>query len=431
MESIWPTVKDVADKYVAHTQHLRNYVEKQTSKMVLRTNIYEDCRHSNGCNESRCFQKDALGRSGFMSSSTVTNLQVIGVHSRFQEDVITPRWKFGDYLCQDSGSGKKLALLNRTQKALRENICTMCTTSYPGRTLGDMIRDQIEGVKDCDLEEWSLKGYVKSTEQKEAFRKKYPLIQDTEELVIEIPGREETERVLGGSFYELSLRIFDDISVIGSQNLWKGKIKKEDLSHEFESLACEYSEAFRKSFPVIMSQRDKIENMIERISNSKLVVNHTSGENTSYAGLAFTMRLGAHGDFNKPDRKIVHLDSKNKPRIKAEIEALSEDDRRNYVTGIAFSESFSSKTDTKANSEWMLKLGCPVYFITPNTTDETLKANKDRVIETPIFYKHVLRENPLYTISTYPVTALEIADGMSAVIMKASKSTVEETHKED
>jgi len=421
--------------YLAQEQILRNEVEKQEDKLVNHIKILDNYRQRKDGNQPT-YLPDGLGRFGFMKSINESDLQAAGIWALSQNDEVTPRWKLGDFYNPGSSSGTKVPILNRAYRAIEDNILIGCMTENIKSPLAQMILNQLEGVQEFEIKtkkgKITFDSFSKTLEEKNAFREAYPWIpSEIEDLVIHVPGRkdligdfdESTGLGAGGNWPEWSARFIDDVCVI-SYNEWKKSEKKEDLKQQLRKWSFEYAEGIRKAYPIIMDQIEKIEFMYDDFLSKEveLAIVSAVGDRSGIEGKSLRMRLGGHGDFNKPKRWIIHLDSKNKPRIKAEVEALPEDYRRKNVRGIVVSQSL--KTDSLDTAKWLKSLQIPTYTFTQNISCETIREDKQRCIEIPKTFSYVLRESPEYTIS--PLIGLMTLDSFSSGIVAVSK-----THKED
>jgi len=421
--------------YLAQAQILRNEIEKQEDKLENHIKILDRYRKRKSGNQPT-YLPDGLGRTGLQKSITESDSQVAGIWALSQNDEITPRWKLGDFYDPGSSSGTKIPILNRVYRAIEDNILIGCMTENTKSPLAQMVSNQQEGVQEFEIKtkkgKITFDSFSKTFEEKSAFLKAYSwLTPSIEDLVIHVPGRkdiigdfdENTGLGAGGNWPEWSMRFIDDVCVI-SYNEWKKSKKKENLKQQLRKWSFEYAEGIRKAYPIIMDQTEKIEFMYDDLLSKdvELVIVSAVGDRSGIEGKSFRMRMGGHGPFNKPKRWIIHLDSKNKPRVKAEVEIFPEDYRRKNVRGIVVSQSL--KTDSLDTAKWLKSLRIPTYVFTQNVNCEIIKEDEQRCTEIPKTFSYYLRKNPEYTI--IPLVGLMTLDSFSSSIVAVSQ-----THKED
>jgi len=424
--------------YLAQAQILRNETERQEDKLVNRIKTFDKYRQTEG--RQRTYLPDGLGRSGFMELITASDLQVVGVCALPQSDEVTTRWNPGDTYAPSSSSGKKIPILNKTYIGIEDNICATCMTSNKKTPLGKMIINQLEGVQDFEIKTKKghrifFEGFEKTSEEKREFQKIYPWVSNTEDLVIEVPGREKlvgefdesTGLGPGGNFPEWSTRFINDVSII-SYNEWKKSSEKKNLGQGLRKWSYKFSEIIRKAYPPIMDQIDTIDGMCEDILDEDVekIIISAVGERSGIEGKSLRMRTG-HAGFKIPEKTVIHINSINKPKVQAEIEASSEEYRRKNVRGIVISQSL--RTDSKYIAGWLTKLKIPTYIFTRNIKSKIVEENKERCVEMPRIPRYHLREKPKYLV--YPLIGLMVLDSAGAALIMSSKHTVSEMHKED
>ena len=425
--------------YLAQSQILRNEVERQKEKLIHRIKILDNYRQ--GCDPQLTYHPDGEGRSGFMKQITATDARAAGLWAIHQNDELTSRWKPGDIYDPSSGSGTKISTIFKAYRSVEENVCVSCMTSNQNTPLAKIIRNQENGVEEFTLKtkrgrEIHFNGFEKTAEQKEAFKKTYPWFEGGENLVIEIPGRDKvvgkfdegTGLSPGGNFYEWGTRSVDDITIM-AYSKWQRSNKRINIGNQLGKYAFEYGESVRRSYPVVMAQMDKIERLCDDISSKSVekVIISAEGERSGIEGKSLTMRAGGHAGMNVPNKIVTHLKSTNKPIVQKEIESLTREKRRNSVRGIVISQSL--QTGSRETAEWLTNLGIPTYIFTSNIDSEIARRNRERCVEIPKFFSYTLRERPRYEI--FPLVGLMMYDSIGAQLIKESKHTVSEMHRED
>ena len=430
------TIKANMSFYLAQTQILRNDIGRQDYKLEKRIEDLDNYRKFNG-EAQRTIFPDGLGRSGFMKRITTSDYQVSQIHAIHQADEVTTKWKRGDKYEPSSGSGTNVPIINKTVRAIEDGIFVGCMTSSIKKTQAELILGQLEGIKPFEVKtrknSFSYGGFERTAEEKEQFRKVYPWVENPENDVIEVSGRNEvigdfdesTQLSPGANGYEWGTRFVDDVSII-SYNEWIKSKKQKDLKNELREWAFKYAEDIRLSYPHITCQLDSLGCMVEDISREEVeqVIISAVGERTAIEGKSFKMRSGQAG-FNQPKKIAIQIDSINKPRHKAEVEAMNEEYRKKNIRGIVISNSL--KTESKENAEWFEAQKIPFYLFTQNVNCDIAKKNKDMLFELPkpsISYS--LRENPPYSIE--PLIGLMMYDSVGAALLRIMKRTVSEVH---
>ncbi len=434
------TIKANMSFYLAQTQILRNNIESQDYKLETRIRDLERYRVKVNSENQRTIFPDGLGRSGFMKLITTSDYQVAQIHAIHQADEVTTKWKMGDKYEPSSGSGTNVPILNKTVRAIEDGILTGCMTSSAKTLQAELIRGQLEGIKPFEVEtrksSFAYGGFEKTSEEKEKFKKIYPHFVDPENNIIVVSGRNEvvgdfdenTGLSPGGNWYEWGTRFVDDVCTI-SYNEWIKSKKKRDLKSEVRNWAFKYAEAIRTSYPIVMDQVDILERMVEDISRKEVeqTIISAVGERSGIEGKSLKMRAG-HAGFNLPNKKVIHIDSINKPRLKAEIEALNEDYRRKNVRGIVISNSL--KTESKEIAEWLEAQKIPTYYFTQNVSCDVTQRNKDMLVELPkSSVNYPLRKNPEYCVS--PLIGLMTYDSEGAALLRIMRHTISEVHPVD
>ncbi|MFH0929106.1 MAG: hypothetical protein V1818_01970 [Candidatus Aenigmatarchaeota archaeon] len=425
--------------YVAQSQILRNEIERQEDNLIYRIKNLDNYRQKN--EPQLTIHPDGDGRSGFMKMITATDSRAAGLWSIHQNDELTSKWKKGDFYDPSSGSGTKIPIIHKAYRAVEENVCVGCMTSNYKSPLAQIVANQVDGVKELTItskggRKIQFEGFEKTVDQKKEFKEAYPWFDASKSLVIEVPGRERavgkfeenTGLSPGGNFYEWGTRFVDDVS-IASYKKWKMSGKRISIKKQLEKFSYEYSEAVRKTYPVIMNQMDRIDKLCNDISSEdveRLVIS-AEGERSGIEGKSLAMRVGGHGGMNVPGKFVTHLKSTNKPIVQKEIENIPIKRRKNNVRGIVISQSL--ETGSRETAEWLTNLRIPTYLFTSNIGSEIAKRNRERCIEIPKMFSYVIQKKPTYEI--FPLTGLMTYDSIAADFIKRSKHTVSEMHRED
>jgi hypothetical protein len=427
--------------YLAECQILRNDIERQDYKLESYVKALDRYRQVGGERQPTIFD-DGLGRSGFMKLITSSDRQVSQIHAIHQADEVTTHWKEGDLYMPSSGSGKNLPILNKAVRCVEDNILLGCMTSSEDKPLAKIVREQLEGVQSFEVKtgksSFSYGGFKKTSEEIEKFRKAYNWISNPEDFSIIVSGREQvvgdfdekTGLSPGGNWYEWGTRFVDDVITI-SYNEWVKLKEKMNLKDELKNWAYKYSESVRLSLPKITDQINTLNNVAEDISSKEVeqTIISAVGERSGIEGKSLRMRAG-HAGFHLPEKKVIHIDSINKPRLKAEVEAQSEDYRNKNVRGIVISHSLA--TDSKETAEWFDALKIPYWLFTQNTKCNiaTRQKNKGRLIELPEpTLNYAVRENPGYYIP--PLIGMMTLDSIGAAILGIKDRTISEVHPVD
>jgi len=434
--NIVSTIKANMSFYLAQAQILRNDIERQDYKLERRIRDLENYKKADGEGQRTIFP-DGLGRSGFMELITTSDYQVSGIHAIHQSDEVTTKWKKGDKYEPNSGSGTNIPIINKTVRAIEDGILVGCLTSSDKNPQAELVKGQIEGIKPFAIKtrknSFSYGGFEKTVQEKEQFKSSYPWVENPEDHVIVVSGRnevignfdEDTGLGPGGNWYEWGTRFVDDVCTI-SFNEWMRSNKQKDLKQEVKDWAFKYAEDIRLSYRPMIDQLDKLERMVEDISKKEIELTIISavGERSGIEGKSLRMRAG-HAGFHLPDKRAIHIDSINKPRLKAEVEAFNEEYRKNNVRGIVISNSL--RTESKENAEWLESQKIPFWIFTQNTESDVARRNGDKVVELPkSTINYPIRKIPEYIIS--PLIGLTVYDCAGAGLLKIMKRTVTDEH---
>lgn len=443
---------------LGHLLFVYDKLEKQLpDRVVPYVMSFRYCHKDNIIGDrQRTYNIGGEGRSGHMGSIQAYDLRGVDVWGVSHEWDKATKFKAGDIHEEKSGSGKKLGGLHRAYGAIESNVLLRCMTSDVSSPLAQMviaqkdgfhIHDQIEKLDGVLVRDDEFKNFDKTPKQKQEFELLYPDVKDTRELIIEVPGREETlasyeERSglgLAGNLVEGSFLFTSDIA-IPAYHVWVKK-KDDPLSGEhLESLILKLMNDnmgyLRNAAGEISDQRSKIEPLLEEPLGKKLLLVAGTGSRSGNVCKSFEMRCG-HAGFNDPNREIYYINMENWPTIELKINELANEYGREKVSekvgAIVISESFGryqkSPINAKSLTELLMSYGISPFVITANKEDELLRKMEERCIF--ISNPGVYSLHHGHKISTFPQSALHVVDSISSAWIKSTGRQISEEHKID
>lgn len=384
-----------------------NACQNQTHKIALSIQTFDKYKAGETFNdEQRKCLFSGVERSGHLHSIMPAHLFGTGVFAYDYKDPHAPRLMPGYFLSELSSSGAKTEGIRRLYTSVRNGTLSMLTTSDKTSPAAEIVIGQKDGVSidwDSVDERYpqgssnELEGFRpgKNFKSDIDFKKVYPWVENTEDLVMKLPSRKEC---LGGlpESYGVGLagnltECFGDwlnkLEVITYQNC-KNDLDEKNVIREFNRLLDESARELRGSFSCAMNQKDKLVTVCEDTVDKDYVFFVGNGEDSGNKSKASQMR-GEHAKM----KNVIHIDSRNEPYIKTLVEAFSDNYIKNNVRAVVLSESL--RTSSKPLAEYLQSKGVVTYGITANGDDELVRQQPDRWVVIPNQTVHQLESRAI------------------------------------
>jgi len=356
--------------------------------------------------EQRKILLGGVERSGYLQSIMADHLVGTGVLAYDYKDPHAPRLRRGYCLSELSSSGAKKEGISRLWAGVKNGTLLKLTTSDITSPSSEIVIGQKKGVN-VDWEKIDRRYPEGSSNELEGFRpgknfssnidfqKTYPWIENTEDLVTELPDRkkctgglpESTGIVIAGNLPECFGDWLNKLEVITYQNC-KNDLSEKNVLSEFYRLLDESSRELRVSFSHVMDQKDKLSAICEETFDKDYVFFIGTGGDSGKKAKTSQMR-GEHGKM----KNVIHIKSENEPSVKNLIEALSEDYLKRNVRSITISESLG--THSKELTEFLQSKGVITYGITANAQSKLFEEHPERCIVIPNQSVHKLESYTL------------------------------------